>query len=141
MYVTGALFFAPFLWSTFFGKADDKVSNEPVLTFVTDSATQRNLSGGVERVPPMGTSEVLSKPEIRYCLSESTRLDAAAVHAKAENADHTRLIAQMRADFQGRCGSFKYKVKRGNSDLESVSKEVERLRNDLYAAGSSRFLK
>lgn len=141
MYFTGALIFAPFIWNLFFGKPEDKASNTISLTFVTDVATQKNIANGLERVPPAGSSGALSKPEIRYCLSESTRLDAASVHVKPDNEEHKRLLNKMRADFQSRCANFKYKIKRGNSDLEAVSKEVEHLTSQLHAAGSSRFLK
>ena len=88
-----------------------------------------------ESQPPFGQNIVLSTPQIRYCLAEDIRMDGAKVVLNNYNeADIDRFNAMV-ADYNSRCGSFRY---RGDT-LESARRDIEPYRNDLQAEGSARF--
>jgi hypothetical protein len=116
-----------------------KEESAPELTFQTDAATRRNLDAGVEEIPHIGDAEILKRQQLRYCLSEGIRLEAASRQANRQNQDHARRLSQMSADHGARCAGFRYKVKRGKSDLEQAQAEVESRRAELETAGRSRF--
>ena len=89
----------------------------------------------IEDKPPIGTNHVLGVAQIRYCLSENIRLEAAkgALNNYMET-DVDRFNAMV-ADYNSRCSEFRYR--RGT--LESAQSEVERNRRALEAEGRSRF--
>jgi hypothetical protein len=88
-----------------------------------------------EEVPPVGTKLVLGPAQIRYCLSEGIRLDAArtALNAYLE-LDVDRFNAMI-ANYNSRCSDFRYR----SGSLESARAEVERNRLTLEAEGRARF--
>lgn len=88
-----------------------------------------------ESKPPVGQNSVLSETQIRYCLAEDIRMDAAkAVLNNYSDSDVNRFNAMV-ADYNSRCGSFRY---RGGA-LERVRRDVEPYRSQLQAEGRSRF--
>jgi hypothetical protein len=90
----------------------------------------------VEQRPEIGGSErVLDRAEIRYCLAEKIRLDAAepAVN-EYRAADVDRFNAYV-DDYNLRCGRFKYR----DGTLEGARAEVERHRAALVEEGRARF--
>lgn len=88
-----------------------------------------------EEKPPVGTDLVLSVPQIRYCVAEDIRLDAAkgAINNYVET-DVDRFNAMV-ADYNSRCGQFRYR----RGALESARSDIETIRSLLQAEGQSRF--
>lgn len=85
--------------------------------------------------PPVGTGNVLGAAQIRYCLAEDIRMNAAKSAISGYNEADVDRFNGMVADYNSRCSSFKYR--RGS--LESARAEVEGFRADLEAEGRSRF--
>jgi hypothetical protein len=88
-----------------------------------------------EEMPPPGTNMVLSYPQLRYCSSESIRLDAAKLAVSGHNEFGVGRFNSMVADYNSRCGQFRYR----KGSLESVRTEVEANRSSLEAQGVARF--
>lgn len=94
----------------------------------------------VETKPPVGQDLVFSREQIRYCLAEDIRLDAAksAVNNYID-ADVDRFNAMV-ADYNSRCSSFRYQTSnRGRNDLKSAQRDIEPYRSQLQSEGKSRF--
>ncbi len=88
-----------------------------------------------ESMPPVGQDLVFSAAQIRYCLAEDIRLEGAksAVNNYIDS-DVDRFNAMV-ADYNSRCGSFRYR----SGALESARRDVEPYRSQLQAEGRSRF--
>jgi len=88
-----------------------------------------------ESQPPVGQSIVLSTAQIRYCLAEDIRMDAAkAVVNNYIDSDVDRFNA-IAADYNSRCGNFRYR----SGALESARRDIEPYRGQLQAEGRNRF--
>ena len=88
-----------------------------------------------ESKPPVGQDLVFSTAQIRYCLAEDIRMDGAK--SAVDNyidSDVDRFNAMV-ADYNSRCGSFRYR----SGALESARRDVEPYRGQLQAEGRSRF--
>lgn len=78
--------------------------NSPNPTVSTPSATQRAEITYIK--PPVGTDNVLSEPQIRWCLREGIRIDAMRdVFNTSEGIDKFNRIVD---DYNRRCSSFRY---------------------------------
>lgn len=88
-----------------------------------------------ESMPPAGQGMVFSTAQIRYCLAEDIRMEGAksAINNYIDS-DVDRFNAMV-ADYNNRCGSFRYR----SGALESARGEVEPYRSQLQAEGRSRF--
>lgn len=91
-----------------------------------------NLS---EARPSIGTDQVLSPSEIRYCLAEDIRLGAARGVVNGFVDAEVDRFNSMVADYNSRCSRFRYR--RGT--LESLRSEVETARARLSQEGVARF--
>lgn len=88
-----------------------------------------------ESKPPVGQDLVLSTAQIRYCLAEDIRMEGArAALNNYSDSDVDRFNAMV-ADYNSRCGSFRYR----SGALESARRDVEPYRGQLQAEGRSRF--
>ena len=88
-----------------------------------------------ESRPPVGQNLVFTREQIRYCLAEDIRMDGAkAALNYYSDSDVDRLYALV-ADYNSRCGSFRYR----SGALESARRDVEPYRSLLQAEGRSRF--
>jgi hypothetical protein len=87
----------------------------------------------VEQLPPIGPDRVLNAAQIRYCLSEKVRIDAAR-DAVNNNAD-IRQFNLMINDYNARCGSYRYH----RQVFESVQRDVQARGTSLQAEGIARF--
>lgn len=88
-----------------------------------------------ESKPPVGQDLVFSTAQIRYCLAEDIRMDGAkAALNNYSDSDVDRFNAMV-ADYNSRCGSFRYR----SGALESARRDVEPYRSQLQAEGRSRF--
>jgi hypothetical protein len=110
---------------------------EPQTPSWTQPAPAQIPSRPTEERPPIGTSNVLNYAQLRYCLAEDIRVGASrsAVNNYIES-DVDRFNAMV-ADYNSRCGQFRYK--RGS--LESARSDVERYRSTLEAEGRRRFIR
>jgi len=88
-----------------------------------------------EAKPPVGQNLVFSTAQIRYCLAEDIRMDAAkAVLNNYRDSDVDRFNSMV-ADYNSRCGSYRYR----NGALEGARRDIELYRDHLQAEGKSRF--
>jgi hypothetical protein len=90
-----------------------------------------------EDQPSIGRNNVLSTAQIRYCLAEKIRLDAAeSVINNYVDSDVDRFNAYVN-DYNSRCSEFRYR----QGALESAQRDVEPYRSQLQAEGRSRFVR
>ena len=109
-------------------------------TYPSPSTSQQVPSRPTETKPPVGQNLVLSREQIRYCLAEGIRMDAAksAVNNYID-ADVDRFNAMV-ADYNSRCSSFQYQTNnRGRNDLNNAQRDIESFRSQLQSEGGSRF--
>lgn len=88
-----------------------------------------------EELPPVGSNNVLSGAQLRYCLAEDIRLESAKAAVNNYIDSHVDRFNGMVSDYNSRCGQFRYR----KGALESARSEVERYRSDLQAEGRERF--
>ena len=88
-----------------------------------------------EELPPVGTNNVLSSTQLRYCLAEDIRLESAKKAVNSYIDAHVDRFNGMVSDYNSRCGQFRYR----KGALESARSEVERYRADLQTEGRGRF--
>jgi hypothetical protein len=91
------------------------------------------LTDDTEAIPPVGTDLVLGTAQLRYCLSEDVRLDAAK-GAALTDGDIDRFNAMV-VDYNSRCASFKYRP----SVFNAIKAQVEAKKSSLEADGAARF--
>jgi len=96
-------------------------------------AAGRAATKVVEQLPPIGTDRVLDRAQIRYCLSEDIRLEAARTVATAD-VDVERFNSMIN-DFNARCSSYQYR----RQVFDSVQREVQSSRASLQVEGVARF--
>jgi len=88
-----------------------------------------------EEKPPVGSNLVFSTAQIHYCLAEDIRMESAkSVVNNYVDSDVDRFNAMV-ADYNSRCGSFRYR----SGALESARQEIEQYRSQLQSEGRSRF--
>jgi len=95
----------------------------------------KTLSRPEVMVPPTGTDLVLSTSQIRYCLMEKIRLDGAKAAVNNYSDSDVERFNAMVADYNSRCGSFRYQ----RGALESAQQDIAPYQNELQAEGRSRF--
>lgn len=88
-----------------------------------------------ESIPPVGHDLVFSTGQIQYCLAEEIRLEGAKSAANKRVDEHVNRFNRMIADYNSRCGSFRYR----SGALESARRNIESFREKLQAEGESRF--
>jgi hypothetical protein len=88
-----------------------------------------------EQRPGVGVDQVLYAPQIRYCVREKIRLDAADHMVDTSDGSSVDRFNSMIEDFNSRCGSFKYRA----GTLEPIQREADSMRSQLEAQGRTRF--
>jgi hypothetical protein len=88
-----------------------------------------------EETPPVGSGNVLTTPQIRYCTAQSIRLDAAKDALNQYDDSHIDRFNSLVADYNSRCSNFRYR----KGALESARSEVERFRSDYLVQGRQLF--
>ena len=88
-----------------------------------------------EQVPGVGIDQVLNTPQIRYCVCEKIRLDAAEKVVDSYDGESVDRFNVMIGDYNRRCGSFRYRA----GSLEAVQSEAFANRDQLEEEGRSRF--
>ena len=87
-----------------------------------------------EETPPAGQGHSLSISQIRYCVAEDIRVNGARAAVNNYNDSHVDRFNAMVADYNSRCGQFRYR----RGALESARQDVEPYRNELQAEGRGR---
>lgn len=88
-----------------------------------------------ESMPPVGQDLVFSAAQIRYCLAEDIRMEGAkSALNNYIDSDVDRFNAMV-ADYNSRCGSFRYR----SGALESARRDIEPYRSQLQSEGRSKF--
>jgi len=82
-----------------------------------------------EALPPIGRGYLLSEAQLRYCLAESVRVDAVRSVLNKRDASSVEEFNQRVADFNSRCGAYRY----ASDTMASVQRDVEAHRKDLIA--------
>jgi Putative peptidoglycan binding domain len=120
-----------------------KSAYSPVTSSPTAPVNQQSISHPQlpselsERKPSIGRNNVLSIAEIRYCLAEKIRLDAAdTVLDNSSDSDINRFNTYVN-DYNSRCGEFRYR----QGSLESARRDVDLYSSQLQAEGRSRFVR
>lgn len=90
-----------------------------------------------EERPPIGTNNVLNYAQLRYCLAEKIRIGASETAVNNYIEPDVDRFNAMVADYNSRCGQFRYK--RGS--LESARSDIERYRSTLETEGRRRFIR
>lgn len=88
-----------------------------------------------ESMPPVGQDLVFSAAQIRYCLAEDIRLEGARSALKNYIDSDLDSFNAMVADYNSRCGSYRYR----SGTLESARLDIEPHRSQLQAEGGNRF--
>lgn len=90
-----------------------------------------------EERPPVGSGNVLSTPQIRYCVAEDIRLDATKNVINYYNDAEIERFNALVDDYNSRCSNFRYR----RGALESAKEDVDRFRSEIAAEGLSDFLR
>ena len=102
----------------------------------SEISQNKTIDQPTEEKPPVGTDRVLTRNQIRYCLSEKIRLDAAEEKINNYLAGEVDQFNGMIDDYNNRCGKFRYR----SGLLEAVRTEVEVFRQTLAEEGRLRFI-
>jgi len=124
----GLLFGIPFLSGLFNNQSQSTKPTQATVNTAASTAT-------TEQIPPIGTGRSLGPAEIRYCLSEDIRLEAARGVVNDYSDSQINRFNAMVDDYNSRCGRFRYNP----GTLASVKADVERNRSALEAQGHRRF--
>ncbi len=104
-----------------FSGSNNKSSNNTEYNYSnSNTSTPAPNNSIVEQLPPVGSGNILSKNEIRYCLSEKIRITKVQSIINYYSESEVQNMNNMVNDYNNRCAHFRYK--RGL--LESVRSEV-----------------
>lgn len=88
-----------------------------------------------EVLPPIAQNATLGRDQIRYCVAEDIRLEAARRVLNGARSWEIQRFNDMVQDYNARCSSFRYR----SGALQSVRSEVEARRYLLERDGAARF--
>jgi hypothetical protein len=114
---------------------DDKPSRTSSTAYAPTAPARTSPAPLTELRPPVGTANVLTMEQLRYCLSEKIRLGSAESAVNSYNGADVDRFNAMVDDYNSRCGSFRYRT----GTLETVRAQVEANRWQLEAQGRGRF--
>jgi len=111
----------------------NQASNSPTSTpsAASSSAITASLT---ESMPPVGTDVILSESQIRYCLAEQIRVDAARTAIDEYSQYSVDFFNSMIASINSRCSSYRYRER----DMTASRGIVEAHRNELWQQGLQR---
>ena len=89
-----------------------------------------------ESKPSIGTNHLLSAAEIRYCLAESIRIDAARNVLDKQSSSHIAQFNHYVGDYNSRCSKYRYR----DGALERARRDINPYRGQIRAEGRNRFL-
>lgn len=88
-----------------------------------------------EAIPGVGTNNILSLPQIRYCVAEDIRLTAASAVVDENSELAVNRFNRMIMEYNNRCGAFRYRP----GTVESARAQMEPYRAVLENEGKRRF--
>ena len=88
-----------------------------------------------EQRPSVGQNNVLTIAQIRYCLAEEIRLDAAGPTISSYDHSEVDRFNGYIGDYNSRCSAYRYR----DGTLERARREIEPYRRQLAAEGRERF--
>ncbi len=88
-----------------------------------------------ESKPPVEHNLVYSTAQIMYCLAEEIRIDGAEEVINRYRDAEVNQFNAMVADYNSRCGSFRYR----SGTLESAQRQIQPYRSQLLEEGKNRF--
>jgi hypothetical protein len=100
------------------------------------STAQRQTEYGAEERPPVGSGMKFDSAQIRYCLSESIRIDGMKRVVNNYSESSVSAFNYYVSDYNARCSSFRYR----SGLLETVRSEVNSRRAKLESEGVNRVL-
>ncbi len=89
-----------------------------------------------EERPPTGRNNVLAGAQLRYCVAEQIRVDAAEKVVNNYIEAHVDRFNAMVGDYNSRCGEFRYR----QGSLQSAERAMEPFRVQLEQEGRSRIV-
>lgn len=89
-----------------------------------------------EQKPPVGRNNVLAGAQLRYCVAEQIRVDAAEKVVDNYIEGHVDHFNAMVGDYNSRCGEFRYR----EGSLQSAERAMESYRAQLEQEGHGRIL-
>jgi hypothetical protein len=87
-----------------------------------------------ETMPSAGTGQSLTTDELRYCLAEKVRMDAAQAVVDGNDWPQVDRFNAMVADYNSRCGEFRYR----SSSMSIAQDDVNAHRFELEQEGRDR---
>lgn len=88
-----------------------------------------------EEMPPVGRDHVLNVAQIRYCLAEDIRMEGAKGSVNSYADSDVNQFNAMVADYNSRCGAFRYR----SGSLELARSDISPFTSDLRTEGVLRF--
>ncbi|EOE6875557.1 hypothetical protein [Citrobacter sedlakii] len=102
---------------------------------INSSSASESETSPVEQTPPIGTNLVLSRAQIKYCLAESIRLEAARGVLNSQNNSDTKLFNKYVDDYNRRCSSYRYR----QNDYDIANRDVQQRQYEYQNEGRARF--
>lgn len=87
--------------------------------------------------PPTGRNNVLAGAQLRYCVAEQIRVDAAEKVVNNYIEAHVDRFNAMVGDYNSRCGEFRYR----QGSLQSAERAMEPYRSQLEQEGRGRIVR
>jgi hypothetical protein len=112
------------------GKSEKKPppGNDLLLTEAPSVPTAPEAdSGKSEEKPPPGNDLLLTEAQLRWCLYQSVRLDAATATIRNQSADNTILLNQMIGEWNDRCARYRYNINERTAVEAEVNNDKVRL--------------
>jgi hypothetical protein len=101
----------------------------PNTSYLTPNPPSQTIQSLIETKPPLGSGNLLSQSNIRYCGYQEERLKA--INKDLRNSQEVSAFNAVIDDYNSRCGNFKYR----GDDLQIVTAEVSKKSEDLAAEG------
>jgi hypothetical protein len=108
------------------GSLGQKASNQPSTDYASPASLSQTSELSIEE-PPIGSGNMLSQPNIRYCLYQKERMRV--MESDLRGPDEISAFNTVVADYNGRCGNFQYR----ETDLRIVTDEVKEKSEALAA--------
>ena len=116
-------------------QSDSNRSSQTEYSPGTSSTVQPQApSRPAENKPLIGRNNVLSTTEIRYCLAEEIRMNAAETVVNIYSESDVNQFNRYVSDFNSRCAEFRYR----QGTLESARRDIEPYRGQLQEEGRNR---
>lgn len=110
------------------------LSNSPSEVDNTQDSSPPNITYSREEKPPVGVNNVYTGDQIRYCLSEKTRINIINGMINSYSQYEVSKFNATVSDYNDRCSSFRYR----SGLLESVKAEVDTNYSALSTEAQSR---